>query len=598
MIRRILYPLVLVALTLYLLLTELLPYVQETAELTPFYLTDTFGADMLHRVGGGVFYVASLLQSCFALPWLGTLLLCGVLAALAYSLKWALRLSDEKEGFCWLPSAALLLNYTQTGYLIYLLKSPAVAFTAPVGMLVATWAAGGWMRMNSWKIRILWIVIISTVGFWLMGVYALLACGMVVLAEMADFRRSPISKQQIALLAGLVVCSLLLPRLLYSQGCFMMRVEDLYRAGLPDFCWNTDEKHLYYPLLVAFVVTGVLSLVRRVAFPRWMSWCSLAVLAVSAIGCWHYSFRDDNFLSILRMKHEALKGDYEAVIEQSRTATHEPTRTEIMLTRLALYETGRMGDELFLYQDGDAAYRSPRPAQYMRLMAAHLLYYYYGKVNYAYRWSMEDMVEYGHRPYYLKCMARCALLNGESRLAQKYLDELGHTLWYRDFASKYMPYTTHPERVKTDGEMSKIQPLLQYGDVLDGDGGLIEMYLLNSFAYTEGGSRPIVELSLMNNLITKNIQAAWPRLMMLLPTWHGHIPRHYQEAALLIGQLSGGRIDTSLLPIDGEVRQEFNELIQASAQNGDDAANSQLLRPKFGGTYWYYYFFINGLKTN
>ena len=66
----------------------------------------------------------------------------------------------------------------------------------------------------------------------------------------------------------------------------------------------------------------------------------------------------------------------------------------------------------------------------------------------------------------------------------------------------------------------------------------------------------------------------------------------------MISQLSGGRINVSSLPIDNEIRQSFNNLVQASAQNGDNNQNAQLLKPEFGGTYWYYYFFVNGLKTN
>lgn len=595
--RRILYPLGMVALTLFLLLAELLPFVRETAELTPFYLTDTFAVDMLRRVCGGVFYVASLLQGSMARPWLGALLLGAVLSALAYSVKWGLRVSDEKEGFCWLPSVALLLNYTQVGYMVYLLKVPAVAFTAPVGLLVAMLLVGGWLRATHWGLKILWIILVTTLGYWLMGIYALVACGVVALSELAGLRRATSRKQPLALLASLALCALFLPQLLYAQGLFMMREEDLYTAGLPDYLWTDAEKGLFAPVLSAFSVVAALAVARGLALPRWTGWCALGVFVMSAGVCWHCSFKDDNFLSILRLKQAALQGDYEAMIAQSRASDHEPTRAEVVLTRLALYETGRMGDELFHFQDGDAPYRAPRGQQYLRLTSAHLLYYLYGKVNYAYRWAMEDLVEYGHRPYYLKMMAKCALLNGEPVLARKCLTELSRTPWCSDFVDRYMPYVGHPERVKADGEMAKIRPLLQYGDVLDGDGGLIEMYLLNSFAYSDGGSRPIVELSLMNNLITKNLQAAWPRLMMLLPTWHGHMPRHYQEAALLIGQLSGGQVDTSKLPIDADVRKAFDELIQASAQNGDDASNAQVLRPQFGGTYWYYYFFINGLKT-
>ena len=107
----------------------------------------------------------------------------------------------------------------------------------------------------------------------------------------------------------------------------------------------------------------------------------------------------------------------------------------------------------------------------------------------------------------------------------------------------------------------------------------------------------MVELSLMDGLITKNLSGFWPRFMALLPTWQGRIPTHYQEAALMVAQLQGGA-PVSDIPFDPAIQQRFQQLIAASARMGDNAANAVALRPEFGNTYWYYYFFVDGLKTN
>ena len=106
----------------------------------------------------------------------------------------------------------------------------------------------------------------------------------------------------------------------------------------------------------------------------------------------------------------------------------------------------------------------------------------------------------------------------------------------------------------------------------------------------------MVELSLMCCLITKQLDGFWPRFLALMPVWQGNIPVHYQEAALMVAQLQGG-IDITGLPIDPQVRQRFERLVEASAQMGDSASNAYSLRPEFGDTYWYYYFFVEGLKT-
>ena len=346
----------------------------------------------------------------------------------------------------------------------------------------------------------------------------------------------------------------------------------------------------YTPVLWTAAILFVIGLILRL-FPRpkwqprkFVRWLAAVCFVIAGFVAYNYSFLDPNFLSILRMKHAAEDGEWEQVLQIAREGKQEPTRAQVCLTRLALFKTGRMGDELFKYPEGAAAYKAPQN-QWLRLMIGPLLYYHYGKLGFAYRWAMEDMVEYGERPAYLRYLYSVARLNGEEALAKRYERTLARTLF------------NICARESVEMEAAAIKPLLNYTDQLDGDDGLVEFYLLNSFALSEGGSREMVELSLMDGLITKNLSGFWPRFMALLPTWQGRIPTHYQEAALMVAQLQGGA-PVSDLPIDPTIQQRFQQLIAASARMGDNAANAAALRPEFGNTYWYYYFFVEGLKTN
>ena len=65
----------------------------------------------------------------------------------------------------------------------------------------------------------------------------------------------------------------------------------------------------------------------------------------------------------------------------------------------------------------------------------------------------------------------------------------------------------------------------------------------------------------------------------------------------MVAQLQGGSPIPDL-PIAPTVQQRFQRLVDASARLGDNTANAAALRPEFGDTYWYYYFFVEGLKTN
>ena len=597
--KMFLWPLCLLAfsvLSLYLLGVELKPFLIETAALTPFYTTTSFIADMMSMPCGFVGYIASMMQSCFAMPWLGALLLTLLLVALAESMRRVFKVSAAWSGLCLVPSFMLILNYTEVGYMLWLVKIPALAFTMPLGLLISVGLTAIAMVFHKLWIKLVLIVLYATVGYWLFGLFGLLACLFVVLPMIAETIRTRQWKH-LSIILGILLLALVLPRVMYGQGLFSMRVQDIYVAGLPDYIWNDAERYLYYPALVAIAFCLLLS---TTLFTQKNIVCLIASLIgmiVAAICLFNYTYRDSNFFDTLEQKQALEQGDYERVFDIARTAETPPTRIQVMLTREALWQTGQAGDKMFAYPDGDTPCNSPRQFQYMRLLCGRLFYYLEGKVNYAYRWCMEDMVEYGRRPDYLCYMTKCALVNGEWKLADKYLDALDHTLWYKDFATKYRPYVTDHSLVAKDKEMSAIKPLLRYNDVLDGDGGLIELFVLNSYAYSNGGSREIVERALMNSLIIKNLDNFWYRFMALLPGWNGHIPVHFQGAALMVAQLQGG-VDTSKLPIDNAIRERFAQLVEKSGQNGDNASNAYLLKPEFGDTYWYYYFFVEGLKTN
>ena len=597
--KMFLWPLCLLAfsvLSLYLLGVELKPFLIETAALTPFYTTTSFIADMMSMPCGFVGYIASMMQSCFAMPWLGALLLTLLLVALAESMRRVFKVSAAWSGLCLVPSFMLILNYTEVGYMLWLVKTPALAFTMPLGMLISIGLTATAMVFHKLWIKLVLIVLYATVGYWLFGLFGLLACLFVVLPIIAEAIRTRQWKH-LSIILGILLLALVLPRVTYGQGLFAMRVQDIYVAGLPDYIWNDAERYLYYPALVAIAFCLLLS---TTLFTQKNIVClivSLIGMIVAAICLFNYTYRDSNFFDTLEQKQALEQGDYERVLDIARTAETPPTRIQVMLTREALWQAGQAGDKIFAYPDGDTPCNSPRQFQYMRLLCGRLFYYLEGKVNYAYRWCMEDMVEYGRRPDYLCYMTKCALVNGEWKLADKYLDALDHTLWYKDFATKYRTYVTDHSLVAKDKEMSAIKPLLRYNDVLDGDGGLIELFILNSYAYSTGGSREIVERALMNSLIIKNLDNFWYRFMALLPGWNGQIPVHFQEAALMVAQLQGG-VDTSKLPIDNAIRERFAQLVEKSGQNGDNASNAYLLKPEFGDTYWYYYFFVEGLKTN
>jgi len=612
--------------TLFLTIGLRPEYLRETADLNPFYLNEGFFRICLSRSGSLVAWVSCGLASWMVKPWLGAVAFGVALLILTALLMRVFRLKGGWQVLAFIPSMMAILNYTQLGYMIYVLKAPAPVFSLPIGLIMSVllvWAK----KANSkswWK----WthLVLLTVVGYPLFGFYALFALLLCLIDNWKDW-----AFNLIAIILGITV-----PLLYFNFVYTSMQGSQIYLYPLPDYYWQGEEWKLWIPVMIAIatvVLCAVCSPSPLPSSPRGGEchpdgFASRSTLHASRSslhasrsslplggaggGLLHFSFllllsvlvilfseKDKNFHNILKMSQAVDAGNWQEVVDVARNSEVPPTRAEVLFRNLALQQLGTSSETMFKFEDSDAQYKSARKHQYLRLMAARQLYYYYGKVNYSYRWCMEDMVEYGLRPTYLQYMTKCALMNGETDLARKYLTELKDAPFRGDFVEKYSAYIDHPQKMEEDAEMQGIKRLMNYNNLLDGDAGLIEVYLLNSFALTEGGSREMVELSLQCNMILKDINGFWARFLALLPTFGDHIPLHYQEAAVLFSALEN-KYDISKLPIDQNVKERFMKLVQESEMNSSrgDEANAQLLKPSFGDTYWYYYFFVKGLKTN
>ena len=78
----------------------------------------------------------------------------------------------------------------------------------------------------------------------------------------------------------------------------------------------------------------------------------------------------------------------------------------------------------------------------------------------------------------------------------------------------------------------------------------------------------------------------------------GKMPRHYQEAAYLYGNLEH-TVDISNMPFDPSVVKTYQEFMQMAQQyQGMTTEQMQtVFRPRFGNTFFYNYFLVRDFKT-
>jgi hypothetical protein len=163
----------------------------------------------------------------------------------------------------------------------------------------------------------------------------------------------------------------------------------------------------------------------------------------------------------------------------------------------------------------------------------------------------------------------------------------------------YESYVKNPELIKKDKEFEPILHMMKADDVLASDNTLIEIYLLNIFANSDGDDPLYQEQTLLAALQMKDIQMFWPRFFHYAQLHQGqHMPIHYQEAAYLYGHLEN-QVDISHMPFDKEVVDSYNEFMSAAQQYGgmSEEQMKPMMYNRFGGTFYYEYFFTRNQKS-
>lgn len=599
----IIFPLLFIIAAFAVMLIYESEYLFRIQELNLFLFTSLFFKQCMVVAGGMLSYLGCFFTQFFYHQWLGALMLSLWFALLMWLIKRAFRISDKSVALLFYPVALLLLTDFFLGYWIFYLKmcghffASTIGFTSTVALI---WAFRSLPSRN--YLRSIFIVISTALLYPLIGFYSLLAtlCMGVIDWKLADEKRNTRLINSVIVLVSVIAIPLIYYRTIYYQT----NILNIYRVGLPLFRMDDNYPAYYIPYIFISAYLAIASITYKERrngdvkhFGKW-TLCQAVQLILIVFLTYHFWFKDTNFRTELKMNRCIENLDWEGVLSLARDETDTPTRLMVMNKNLALFRLGRSGDEMFHYLDGGKAPCCPFEMRMMQV-GGKMLYLHYGKLNFCYRWCLEDGVEFGWRLDYYRYLIKCSLINGDYRVARKYIEILKHTLYYKDWAEKYEPYLRHPSLAKSDKEFAPIFHMLNYNDQLDGDNALVEMYLLNCFAREDSNDPLFQEQTLISSLQMKDIQMFWPKFMKYAYLHKGkHMPIHYQEAAILYGNLEH-KVDISHMPFDNEVKQSFQGFMDLAkqCQGMTEEQMQPIFFPRYGNTFYYFYFLIRNVKS-
>ncbi len=572
-------------------------YLWNAQEQSLFLYDSSFFRQLMTVPAGWLSWAGAYFTQFFYHPWVGVSLLCGWWAVLAVLTARTFRLPWRWFTLTLIPIALLLLAIIGIDYWIYYLKLKGHLFVPTIGWTLAV--ALVWIYRSlpmKWMLRLLFLPVAAVVAYPLMGWYGLAA---VALMGVVSWRLGDMSAwwRVVASAAALVLVAAV-PLVCYRYVYHETNIGDMWLAGLPVFTLSEHYDGYDYPyiLLPLYYLTlaclyrerDVADGVKRVAV--W-SLAQCVVLATVGWGTYHYWYKDTNFHQELAMKRCLDRVDWNAIVDCAQTANGESTRAMMMMKNLALFRLGRLGDEMYLYGNGNQRGNTPLPIRMVQVVGK-ALYLHYGLANYCYRWCTEDGVEYGWRTETLKLMTQCAIVNREPQLARKYIGLLKLTRYHKDWAERQEQLVSQPQLVVKDPVYAPILPLMGYDNSLNSDLSIVETFLMNHLARTVSDQPQMQELSLVGALWRKNIPLFWARFFQYLQLHPGqHVPRHYQEAAYLYTQLEH-QVDPAQLPLDESVGQNYQRFTERVQQypGASEQYLSEALRTEFGGTFYYEYF--------
>ena len=567
-----------------------------------FLCTMLFFKEQLVVPGGLLTWIGTWFTQFLYYPWLGVLLLCCWWLLLMYIIKRAFRIPDRWAILMLIPVALLLLTNMDLGYWIYLLKLRGHFFVSTIGTTAVAALLWGFRCVpDKQYLRAAYIFVTCAIGYPLMGIYGLAAALIMGIWSwrLSNTRTVAVVNSIVAILSVIAV-----PLFCYRYIYYQINLANIFWAELPLF-FITEDHHTYYIpyylLALFFVILAVTYRVnRQTSKPMKELYYLLCqvVVAILLVGAVHtFWMKDENFHHELTMQHRISKLDWMGVLEEAATQEDEPTRAIVMMRNLALSRIGKQSDTMFLYKNGSKAYDAPFGMRLVMVIGP-MIYYQYGMLNYCNRLCVEMGVEFGFRTEDYQLLANCALLENDQPLARKYINILKQTLFYSDWAERAEALLGHPDLIAKDPELEPITHMLHYDNMLGGDDGFVERFLMTMLVRSANTSDPVFqEQTVLATLWTKNIKQFWYHFydyVRLHPK--GPIPRYFQEAAYLYGKIED-RKDLKSVPFDQGIKDTFERFMTSASQYENKSVEvcRQGLYPFYGETFYYDYYTMTNL---
>lgn len=549
----------------------------------------------------------------FYYPALGSGVLILMWIAIFFLLKKAFLTSSTQHltPLLLIPLICLLVSEIDLGYWIYYHKNHGYCFSQTIGLLFASLLVCLFRSATSIKFKF-GTIIASLLGavllvglYYYIGVYAMAAAAALGIIMFLERRWTSGAFYVIAAIAT---------PFLFRHLSDTMRSEQFFTAGIPVFeSGNITNTSLSIPFWIALLMLILFPILNKVGERIKNVKAANIISSLLLVAVTGFSFGvledadydDENYHAECKAYRDIDNMEWEDALYTIHQIQGTLTRQLIVFKNIALFNTGNIG---YCMYDYDNKGMTPTPSDslivHMANTASPIIYLHHGMTNYAYHYCMEIQVEYGFNITELKVMALSSIINGEKKLAQKYLNILSRTMFHKKWAEHYLPLARNPKEIGKYPELAKINELHSYmSNNIDSDEGVCENYIINYFSDTyTNASKYLQEMCLAYSVISNNIQKFWRQYILYLQLHKGEkIPDLYQQAAYFyLDMVPTSSPDPKAYNMQFDQKiidryNQFDQISQSLLKNGFSKESiARQTEAEFGDTFWWTYYFNNG----
>ncbi len=287
--------------------------------------------------------------------------------------------------------------------------------------------------------------------------------------------------------------------------------------------------------------------------------------------------------------YAALKQDEQLLKVAGRMKTIRPD-AEIR-TRLALYHTGRLTQDLFSFSNGGSGILFPGLIFGVGAARSEIdTMFELGQVNEAEHMAQESLEFDGDRPDVLRVLAKINIIKGRPQAAAVFLNALRQIPFQGAWAKACLAELETNPLLTGDPELDQVRSRVPPTDFPHGSMSAAAESLLHQLLDSNPRNQMAFEYLMAHYLMTTELRRLSRQIGPLETFAYPAIPRHIEEAVLL-GQKQGLEFDLRGRTISAETRQRFQDFCGALERaGGKDISTLPSLAQDFGNTFWYYYF--------